>query len=288
MDVRSDVYSLGVILYELLTDQLPFVLSRSALPESIRVICEEQPALPSTIRAELRGDPDSILLKAMEKSPARRYQSPVALSDDIGRFLTNQPVFARRAGTLYRVKKLLVRHRFAFAIAAAVASVVVAASYWIRLAESEFQGLQTFNALLQEQREAFLELDLAQAKHALGDYNKAEQHYKSAIGALERTDREDRAAEARLGLATLLLKRGNPLDYEDAEWLLRVALRYFDQDPVRSIDMRRRALEGLRTLYGPGVWNDPDLFRDLDREIQSIDEAQHFAPKEGMELQPVG
>lgn len=270
VDVRSDVYSLGVILYELLTDALPFHLSRGALPEAVRIICEEQPRLPSAINPELRGDPDSIVLKAMEKSQGRRYQSPAALAEDIGRFLTNQPVHARKAGLLYRTGKMIIRHRFACIIAAAVTFILVGASLWMHESEKEFQKLQTFNTFLQEQRAALLELELAQARHGLGDLGKAEQHYKSSIGALERTDREDKVAEARLGLATLLLNRGNAIDFEDAEWLLRRALQYYDLDPVRHIQQRREILTGLRTLYGPDVWDLPGPLREVEMELESL------------------
>ena len=72
-NLRSDVYSLGVILYELLTKQLPYDVQRAMLPEAVRVICEETPRRPSTINRTLRGDVETIALTALEKDPSRRY-----------------------------------------------------------------------------------------------------------------------------------------------------------------------------------------------------------------------
>ncbi len=288
IDVRSDVYSLGVILYELLTDALPFSVSRDALPEAVRMICEEAPPRPSSINRTLRGDPETIILKALEKAPSRRYQSPQALADDITRYLSNEPIRARRAGPVYRLRKLVVRHRFACIIAAAVTGILIAAAVWVHQVETEFQELQTMNTLLQEQRAALLELDLAQALYKLGEYDKAEQQYKSAIGALERSDREDKVAEASAGLALLLIERGLPVDYDDAEWMLRRALRYYDKKPILHAAQRRTILMGLRTLYGPDIWDVPDALRDIETEIETIDRSAAPLDPNRLPVAPAG
>lgn len=114
IDLRSDVYSLGVILYELMTKQLPYNLQRSPLPEAVRIICEEQPTRPSTISRTLRGDLETIALKALAKEPTRQYQSAGELRAEVDRYLTMQPILARPPSTAYQLRKLVARHKIPF------------------------------------------------------------------------------------------------------------------------------------------------------------------------------
>ena len=95
IDTRSDVYSLGVVLYELLCKQLPYDVGRRAIHEVARVILEQQPNKPSTINRTLRGDVETIALKALEKKRDRRYRSASELSEDIRRYLSSEPIMAR-------------------------------------------------------------------------------------------------------------------------------------------------------------------------------------------------
>jgi len=126
IDIRSDVYSLGVILYELLTGKRPHDLRHRSMPEAIRVICEEVPPNPASVDRALRGDLDTILLKAIEKEPNRRYQSVAALSDDIQRYMSNQPILARPPSALYQLGKFITRHKVTFAAAVLVVLVSIA------------------------------------------------------------------------------------------------------------------------------------------------------------------
>ncbi len=142
----SDVYSLGVVLYELLSGRQPYRVTTGDPEEIIRVVCDRDPDRPSTAvthplaeaasdvappmaaRGEtsaglvrrLRGDLDAIVLKAMRKEPELRYASADQLSEDIGRHLAGVPVLARRGTAGYRAGKFARRHRLGFAAAALV------------------------------------------------------------------------------------------------------------------------------------------------------------------------
>jgi len=153
IDTRSDIYSLGVLLYELLTGVTPFDttrLLRVSLEELVRIIREEEPSRPSTrlstlgdaepgiaerrdtdvrrLRMSLRGDLDWIVMKGLEKDRSRRYSTASALADDIQRFLHDEPVVARPPSVRYQMHKLVRRHRGAVAAGAAIVLVLIAAT----------------------------------------------------------------------------------------------------------------------------------------------------------------
>ena len=141
VDTRTDVYSLGVILYELLVGAMPFKLT-SSIFELVRQLREDDPVRPSTkVSSErdtavaaaekrdtepkqlarlLRGDLDWITMKALEKDRARRYDSPSALAADIQRYLHDQPVLATPPSAAYRASKFIRRHRLGVSAAAAI------------------------------------------------------------------------------------------------------------------------------------------------------------------------
>ncbi|MFG0317679.1 MAG: protein kinase [Planctomycetota bacterium JB042] len=125
VDVRTDVYALGVVLYELLCGRKPIALDGRSLGEAVAAIRDEQPTRPGEVDPTLRGDLEWICLRALEKDPERRYASPAALADDVRRHLEDLPVSAGPPGPIYRLRKFVRRNRAAVALGAAVVIAVV-------------------------------------------------------------------------------------------------------------------------------------------------------------------
>jgi serine/threonine protein kinase len=125
LDTRSDVYALGVILYELLAGRLPYRIS-AKLHEAVQTIREEEPTALRAVSSAYRGDIETIVGKALEKDKARRYPSAAELAADIRRYLQDQPIMARPSSAAYQLTKFARRHKALVLGVAAVFVVLIA------------------------------------------------------------------------------------------------------------------------------------------------------------------
>ena len=127
LDRRSDVYTLGVILFELLVGRLPYPVDQLPLAEAVRLIRECEPARLGGLDRRLRGDVETIAGRALEKDPARRYPSAAELAADIRRHLAHEPILARPPSALYQLGKFARRHKSLVVTTAAFLAVLLVA-----------------------------------------------------------------------------------------------------------------------------------------------------------------
>lgn len=170
VDTRSDVYALGVILYELLTGELPHRVRNVAVTEALRTIREDDPAPLSAVNRMLRGDVDTIVRKALEKEPQRRYQTAADLGADIRRYLNDEPISARPPSAVYQLGKFARRNRaLVGGVAAAFLMLVLGVIGTTRMAIVAMRNerLATLKSESYERKSEFHEQLLARIAHSV-------------------------------------------------------------------------------------------------------------------------
>ena len=244
VDTRSDIYSLGVLLYELLTSQTPFdakTMLEAGMDEIRRIIREREPAAPSTrlsamLKEDLtttashrrieapklinlmRGDLDWIVMKALEKDRARRYETANGLAMDVQRHLKDEPVVARPPGNLYRFQKMVRRNKGAFAAGTTIAAalligVVVSTTEAIRVTRATRE--QSF---LRQQAEQAGDMAKRQEQLARASADEARRRFYAAQINLANQAWEAGQLPRTLDLLETLRPRSGQMDLRGFEW----------------------------------------------------------------------
>jgi tetratricopeptide (TPR) repeat protein len=175
VDTRSDVYALGVILYQVLAERLPHDLGGKPIVEAARVIRDETPPALGSFDSMFRGDIETIAARAMEKHKECRYASASELAADLRRHLHDEPIVARPATALYAMRKFAARHKVPVGAAAIIAIMFAAAFYLVNQARIDAQ---------QERDRAVLAKD--DAEHAREDqsHQRAEAQKEARLAGL--------------------------------------------------------------------------------------------------------
>ncbi|MEP7027089.1 MAG: tetratricopeptide repeat protein [Candidatus Eisenbacteria bacterium] len=231
IDTRSDVYALGVVLYQLLTGRMPYSTERRSVPETLRAIAEDDPTPMSAVRRELRGDLDTIVARALAKERDQRYATAAELGADLRRFLHFEPILAHAPSTIYQLKKFARRNRV---LVGGVAAVIVAlalglvvsltqvyratraerlARTRLTLAQQRRQEAETARGAEAEQRQLAQQnagRAASEAERAQSEARRAEEQTVRAQRSAQVAREEADKAKAVSGFLQIMLGAANP------------------------------------------------------------------------------
>ena len=280
IDLRSDVYALGVTLYEMITGRFPYETQAVSLVAALKAIAESPPRpLQQAFGGDFRLDPDlpTIAGKALEKEPDRRYASAAALAEDVERYLSNQAILAHPPSTAYQIRKLVSRHRVGFAATAAILVLLVGGAVAMAVQAQEIRR-ERDRATQEAARATAINQFLQRTLGAADPWQRGSRGV-TLVEALKQSQRQVHGAFAGQPLveAEVLHAIGGTYkglgQYEDAEGLLRSALKLrvvtggADSDPAAET----MSLLG-ETLRRQKKWDEAEK---IHRDVLALQQKRH-------------
>lgn len=294
LDTRSDVYTLGVIGYQLLSGEMPYETEGKSVVETARVIAEREAKPLAAVNSRLSGDVATIIGKALEKDRARRYQSADELAKDIGRFLRDEPIAARPPSTMYVLGKFAKRHRplvigASLALVALVAGVIATSTLAVVATRQRERADARTEVALQINEFLRTMLESADPTIAQGRELTVREVVDKAASDIDSASLDPEVeADVRYTLGKTYSLLGA---YEPAEAMARAAIELYSSiegleprfllsaqrqlgyvlsesgRPVEAEAVARAAHEELEALYGP---RDPDVLAARSEIARSV------------------
>jgi tetratricopeptide (TPR) repeat protein/predicted Ser/Thr protein kinase len=285
VDVRSDVFTLGVILYELVAGRLPHALETHTLPEAVRIVAERDAPSVLSVDRTIPYDVATIVSKAMERDRARRYQSASDLAADIGRYLRDEPILARPPSRAYKVRKFVARNRAlvtgaTLAVLALIGGIIGTA--WQAAEATRGRTLAEERGVALEKQRAIAQREARTAKATndfLNDMLAAASPESASNGDATVRELLDAAAEKlknggvepgvelplRVTLSNTYRALGRPEDsLREAQRAHAMSLEFYGRDAVDELEARRTL---AITLAETGK---PDEAEALVRDVLAV------------------
>lgn len=273
VDARSDVYTLGILLYELLAARLPYEVHRG-LHEAARIIREQEPASLSGVNRAYRGDLETIVKKALEKEKSRRYASAADLAADLRRYVANEPILARPPSAAYQIRKLATRHKGVVGTILAVfsiliAGIVISSHEAIRASRAEKSALEERDRATAAEQNANVERDRALRAEA--------QSQEERNRALDETTRADTEAETANAVTDFLQNdllaqassrtQATPNTQPDPNLSVRAAVDRAATRVAGKFDAQPAVEAAIRQTIG-STYRDLSLFAEAEVQLE--------------------